>query len=160
MSASLPLQQIELLLWRKGESQPFCFPTNSPSFTTYPVPAHPRYLLEADVAFYKANCLPALHTQLSHLFLSAPQGIFLGDQAEPDFPGRCLKIEEIFSFQPKRIKKYLKAKGIRQLQISQRNFPFSVKKIRPQLGVADGGKYTLFCSLVDGEKKAFLCMTE
>ncbi|MDF4204167.1 class I SAM-dependent methyltransferase [Maribacter sp. SA7] len=59
-----------------------------------------------------------------------------------EFPGRTFKVEHIYDYS----KKSLKKSGIKKANITTRNFPDSVAEIRKKLALKDGGKNYLFCT--------------
>jgi len=117
------------------------------------------YLLEPDVAFYKARKVvqlfstyfPFLQGKLTH-----PEGYFCTSQVVSDFPGRQFRIETSFPYQPKRIRKWCKQNGITHLHVTRRKFPLSIQEIRQQTGIREGGNYFLICTLIEGKKIVFL----
>jgi 16S rRNA G966 N2-methylase RsmD len=123
-----------------------------------------NYIIEPDVAFYKARFLDFLEIGTPQYkgekttILTAPNGFFLSvNVAEmQDFPSRIFKIEQTFNYQPKRISAFLKSEKINALNVVQRNFPFSAADIRTALKVKEGGDWFLICTLFQGEKWAFL----
>ncbi len=118
-------------------------------------------ILEPDVAFYQSHTTQALFDKYFPSLKGAmnhPNGYFFSsDVPTTPFPGRVFEIKEVLSFSPKKINQYLKAHQIHQLNITKRFFPFSIKDIRKQLHIKDGGEEFLICSL-DGSKtkKAWL----
>lgn len=119
------------------------------------------YLIEPDVAFYKARFLPDIPPQYfdeKSTILTAPNGFFLSNNIEKmtDFPARVFRIEKVFKYQPKFISAYLKTEKITVLNVVQRNFPFSTSDIRTALKVREGGDLFLICTVFQGEKWAFL----
>ena len=120
-----------------------------------------NYIIEPDVAFYKARFLeniPPQYFDENSTILTASNGFFLSNDIEKttDFPARIFRIEATFSYQPKRIMAYLKTEKITALNVVQRNFPFSTADIRTALRVREGGDWFLICTLFQGEKRAWL----
>jgi 16S rRNA G966 N2-methylase RsmD len=129
--------------------------TNNDAITTF------RYIIEPDVAFYKARFLETGTPQYMDektTILTASNGFFLSNNVDKmqDFPSRIFKIEQTFNYQPKRISAFLKSEKINALNVVQRNFPFSAADIRTALKVKEGGDWFLICTLFQGEKWAFL----
>jgi hypothetical protein len=120
-----------------------------------------NYLIEPDVAFYKARFLdkgtPQYFDEKSTI-LTASNGFFLSNNVEKatDFPARIFHIEQTFNYQPKRILAFLKIEKITALNVVQRNFPFSAADIRTALKVKEGGDWFLICTVFQDEKWAFL----
>jgi THUMP domain-like/Conserved hypothetical protein 95 len=128
---------------------------NSDAKTTF------NYIIEPDVAFYKArffeNRTPQYMDEKTTI-LTASNGFFLSNNVEKisAFPCRIFQIEQSFTYQPKRISAFLKAEKITALNVVQRNFPFSAADIRTALKVKEGGDWFLICTIFQGEKWAFL----
>jgi THUMP domain-like/Conserved hypothetical protein 95 len=120
-----------------------------------------NYIVEPDVAFYKARFLentPPQYFDPKTTILTASNGFFLSNNIENlhDFPARIFHIEAAFTYQPKKILAYLKAEKIKALNVVQRNFPFSAADIRTALKVREGGDWFLICTVFKGEKWAWL----
>ncbi len=120
--------------------------------------SQPAFLAEPDVAFYKSRSTRQLLSQIEQEGLSLPykDGYIHSEQAlSPSFPGRQFRVIEMMPYKPKAIKKWLKAKKIKQLNISKRNFPDTVAQVRKQLQLSEGGKEFLLLSLYQGNRYAF-----
>jgi THUMP domain-like/Conserved hypothetical protein 95 len=120
-----------------------------------------NYIIEPDVAFYKARFLeniPPQYFDEKTTILTASNGFFLSNNVDNlhDFPARIFHIEAAFNYQPKKILAYLKAEKITALNVVQRNFPFSAADIRTALKVREGGDWFLICTVSQGEKWAWL----
>jgi 16S rRNA G966 N2-methylase RsmD len=132
--------------------------TKTDAITTF------RYIIEPDVAFYKARFLDFLeigtpqYKDEKTTILTAPNGFFLFNNVDKmqDFPSRIFQIEQTFNYQPKRISAFLKSEKINALNVVQRNFPFSAADIRTALKVKEGGDWFLICTIFQGEKWAWL----
>ena len=126
------------------------------------------YLIEPDVAFYKARFLPtffAYFADAEKAYLTASNGFVLSTECpvlehqfrEMGIPAsRVFKILETFDYQPKKIIERLKFLKINALNVVQRNFPFTTQQVRTALKVKEGGELFLICSLVNGKKTAWL----
>ena len=68
------------------------------------------------------------------------------------FPGRVFKIENILDYSKKSIKKI----GLTKANVTTRNFPDSVAKIRKKLDLKDGGEIYIFCTTDLNQKKILL----
>ncbi|WP_143099963.1 THUMP-like domain-containing protein [Robiginitalea myxolifaciens] len=101
-----------------------------------------NYLYEPNVALMKSGAfaligqrygLRKLH-QHTHLYTS---GVLL------DFPGRRFRVEQVKPYKPGKL-------GVSKANISIRNFPETVARIRKRNKIADGGdRYLFFVRLVD-----------
>lgn len=120
-----------------------------------------NYIIEPDVAFYKARFLeniPPQYFDEKNTILTASNGFLLTSIVKTivDFPARIFHIEATFPYHPKRISAHLKAEKITALNVVQRNFPFSAADIRTALRIQEGGDYFLICTVFQGEKWAWL----
>jgi hypothetical protein len=126
------------------------------------------YIVEPDVAFYKARFLHTFFSYFFHAdksFLTATNGFVLSTECpvlelqfrEMGIPAcRIFNILETFDYQPKKIIERLKLLKINALNVVQRNFPFTTQQIRTALKVKEGGELFLICTLLEGKKVAYL----
>ncbi|MEM7656783.1 MAG: hypothetical protein AAF399_11690 [Bacteroidota bacterium] len=116
-----------------------------------------HYLYEPDVAFYKARMLDRIGTLLdqAHLSLGHPQGYLHSPELIADFPGRVMKIRQIWAFQPKALKKALQQAGIQGAQVSRRGFALSPTEIRKKLGLTTKGREHLVFTQCGGQRCCF-----
>ncbi|MEM6768472.1 MAG: RsmD family RNA methyltransferase [Bacteroidota bacterium] len=163
MNTSLPSFQARIS--RAGESWSYLFHRgNKPSNLIDPSEPY-MYLHQADVSLYKlrrvsewwAEVAPTIKGGMNH-----PQGYFFSQEGvSAALPVRSYAIIRVFLYKPKKIKKTLQNIGIKKLEISKRQFPFSVAEIRKSIGIQAGGTYHLICTTFpDGSKRAFLCEIE
>lgn len=95
--------------------------------------------------FAEANNLEKLHPG-SHLYTS--------DTLLPHFQGRQFTIEQICTLSKKDIKQYLL--GIKQANITTRNFPLSVQEIRQKTRLKDGGDMYIFATTLANDLKVLI----
>jgi hypothetical protein len=154
--------QLEVKCIRKENVESFAFqPEADASFSLPHKVPNPRaedlFLLEPDVAFYKARCLPALMKDFFPILegtYNHEQGYFFTEELPPaPFPGRIFNVKDAFPYKPKALKKQL---GKEAINITRRHFPLTVRQIRKQLKLSEGGKYFLICTQLQQEKWAFL----
>lgn len=119
------------------------------------------FVWDADSAFYKARLVARLFSKYfprTKGFMENEQSFFFSSEAAPhEFPGRSFKLEAIFPYKPKALKKHFKTAGIKRAEIIQRDFPFSTKDIRKQLGLDPGGDTYLLACVIKGERKILIC---
>lgn len=113
-----------------------------------------QFLYEADIALYKAE-LAVQWFQSQPEFqtggMSSKQGYFSSEFDFPEFHGHRFKTIEIYPWKPTEIKKDLKSRGIKQIQISRRAFDLPMEAIRKQLNIKEGGKFYLLLTQVEGQ---------
>lgn len=112
------------------------------------------YLYEPHTALLKSGAfkLTAIRYRLKKLHRHSH--LYTSSQRVPDFPGRCFKIEEVIPFSAKQLKQI--AKEIPQANLTVRNFPLSVVKLRERTGIKEGGDIYLFASTLANEQKVLL----
>lgn len=117
-----------------------------------------RFLLVADVAFHKSRTVRAY---VRKYLADIPGGLRLSgdylfaDEPLDDFPGKTYRITFRHPYQPKEIRRILRSRGIRRVNVHRRNFPWSSDEIGRALGVELGGSTDIFCTLVEGEPTVF-----
>lgn len=111
------------------------------------------YLYEPNAAILKAGAFNVIASQLKVFKLHKHSHLYTSNELI-QFPGRSFKIESVEPYN----KKLFKRKNIEQANISTRNFPESVQKIRSTLKIKDGGDvYLFFTTDSDGQKVAISC---
>lgn len=162
LDAALPTEivetrlQLQLLRGDCLQEYEFAYPLAETGFAERS--SLPSFLAEPDVAFYKARALGQLweRSPKEQCTLPHPDSYFFCDTALPqDFPGRQFRVLEAMPYKPRQLKKWLKQKGLKRLNLSKRNFPESIQQIRRQLQLAEGGDQFLLFSMWQGQRYAF-----
>jgi THUMP domain-like len=119
-----------------------------------------NFIIEPDVAFYKARMLSSFYETFlknDENILTSNNGFFLSKNIILEkMPARVFKILETFDYQPKKIKNQFKILNINVLNVVQRNFPFSTQQVRTALNLKEGGELFLICTLVNERKVVWL----
>ncbi|MBO6632839.1 MAG: class I SAM-dependent methyltransferase, partial [Psychroserpens sp.] len=97
------------------------------------------YLYEPNAAILKSGGFNSVATDLGLTKIHMHSHLYTSNQRVA-FPGRCFKIETVYSFSKKEMKALTKS----QANITTRNFPESVKDIRRKYKIKDGGSNYLF----------------
>lgn len=97
------------------------------------------YLYEPNSAILKAGGFNEIAKQLPVLKLHKHSHLYTSEELT-EFPGRCFKIETVIPYNKKTVKKL----GILKANITTRNFPETVQKIREKFTIKDGGDQYLF----------------
>jgi hypothetical protein len=120
-----------------------------------------NFLIEPDVAFYKAHRLK----QLFPLFFSEKDsgwtgegGYFLSDTLPVEFPGSIYRIVETMPYHPEKIKRWLKEKGIKQAWISKKYLQGKAEAYYSALGIKEGGEYRIFLSKMSNKVQVYCCL--
>jgi len=108
------------------------------------------YVYEPNAAILKSGKMDDLVNQYSIFKLNPHTHLFTSKSLISDFPGRTFKVDNILKYDKKEVKHFLNAK---QANISTRNFPDSVSRIRKKLDLKPGGDAYLF-AIRDYENKA------
>lgn len=122
--------------------------TNQPLFsfsfldesTTPEYTAPLTYLYEPNSAILKAGGFNSIGNRFNLKKLAKNSHLYTSDMLVADFPGRVFKVEGSCSYNLKEFRKL----GIKQANISTRNFTDSVEKIKKKLQLTDGGNHYLF----------------
>ena len=112
------------------------------------------YLYEPNAAILKSGAFNSIASKLNLFKLHKHAHLYTSDILT-DFPGRSFKIENCINYNKKEFNKKI---GLKQANITTRNFPESVAKIREKLKIKDGGKnYLFFTTNLDNSKITILC---
>ena len=104
------------------------------------------WLYEPHAAVMKAGCFTTLAQRFSVKALSANSHLFLSPTRLEGFPGRQFRILHCTTMNKRQLQASLN--GIRQANITVRNFPLTVAELRKRLHIADGGDTYIFASTV------------
>jgi SAM-dependent methyltransferase len=108
------------------------------------------YLYEPDGAIIRAH----LVEQLSHLLGGAKIDrdiAYLTADRQHETPfARCYALEDSFPFQLKRLRTYLRERGIGRVTIKKRGSPIDVDELRRRLRLRGEGQRTIFLTRVQG----------
>lgn len=132
---------------------PFIISPPTPHPTTALAPADTilegLYIFEPNASILKAGQQDAFGTHYSLQKLHPQSNLFVGTQPIPDVPARQFRITSASDFSKNRLKRLLS--GMKQANITVRNFPATVADLRKRLKLKDGGKDYLFATtLQDG----------
>jgi hypothetical protein len=146
---SITIQTINFI---KKSIQKFNFKLNDNQSATYAEPK--TYLYEPNAAILKAGAFQ----QISELFnidkIHQHSHLYTSDSLI-DFPGRTFKINHIIPYDKKLIKKLIPS---RKANITTRNFPESVAKIRQKTKLKEGGnQYLFFTTNLNNKHIVLIC---
>lgn len=111
------------------------------------------YLYEADTALYKANLAIDWFASPNNPIeggMTSNNGYFSSETDDPNFHGHRFKVLEVFPWKPSSLRKVLKSKGIKKIQISRRDFDLPMEAIRKQIKIPEGGQYFLLLTNPEG----------
>ena len=113
------------------------------------------YLYEPNAAIMKSGLFGALGEELDLPKLHSNSHLFTSEDLKEYFPGRKFEILEVLPFNRKKLKKHLK---MDKANITTRNFPESVEKLRQHLKLKEGGEhYLFFTTTIKEEKICIVC---
>lgn len=115
-----------------------------------------KYLYEPNAAIQKGGCNATLTHTMNIEKLHPNSHLFTSESLLSDFPGRTFIVERVSPFSKKEIKSLLD--GIKQANITVRNFPDTVQGLRKRLKIAEGGDTYIFATtLNNGDKVLIRC---
>jgi hypothetical protein len=97
-----------------------------------------RCLIVPDVALQKGRLARRYFTERG-VWIESDNGYGFATQKPEGVMGRAIGIESIEPFDPKSLKRRLKARGIKSIDILRRDFPLSTADIARALGIREGG---------------------
>ena len=107
------------------------------------------FLYEPNASILKAGVQDALCEQYKVEKLHLFSHLFTSDKLIVDFPGRVFRIVGRSDFSKQGIKSLLS--GIKQANLTVRNFPATVQELRKKLKIAEGGSTYLFATTMNDE---------
>ena len=116
------------------------------------------YLYEPGPALLKAGCFKLLATRFGLQKLHPHSHLYTGNIYHPHFPGRRFRVGKVFSFGKQDLKQL--RSQIASANITVRNFPTTVDKLRAKLKLHDGGNHYLFATTLHNQSHVLiLCET-
>lgn len=112
------------------------------------------YLYEPNASILKAGVQDALCNIYKVEKLHAFSHLFTSDRLIEDFPGRRFRILGRSDFSKQGVRNLLA--GVKQANITVRNFPATVQELRKKLKLADGGSVYLFATTMSDNSHALL----
>ena len=112
------------------------------------------YLYEPNASILKAGVQDALCNIYKVEKLHAFSHLFTSDRLIEDFPGRKFRILGRSDFGKQGLRNLLA--GVKQANITVRNFPATVQELRKKLKLADGGSVYLFATTMSDNSHALL----
>ena len=125
----------------------YCIENNSSVLLSSPE----KYLYESNSAILKAGAFNSICHEFKVKKIATNSHIYTSETLIEDFPGRTFKIEKTIPYSPKDFKKI----GIKQANVSCRNFKHSVEEVKKKLKIKDGGNHYIFAT-TDSDNKPIL----
>ena len=156
----------ELLLVMHQQDTPFCYhcvnlsdsaqETIVPETWCDPVICEKEktFLYEPNASILKAGVQDALCEQLGVEKLHPFSHLFTSEELIASFPGRSFRILGRSDFSKQGLRTLLS--GVKQANLTVRNFPASVQELRKKLKLSDGGNFYLFATTLKDESHVLL----
>ena len=143
---------IKTINFQKRKTQEFNFNFNNKLNSLYSEPL--TYLYEPNATILKSGGFHQIPKQLGIFKLHKHSHLYTSKELI-DFPGRSFKVENVFSYDKKKLAKFLPDK---KANITIRNFPKNVAQIRKETKIKDGGKIYIFLTTdLNNKLKSIIC---
>lgn len=116
-----------------------------------PVTAPKAYLYEPDKAVIRAHLVEALAAQLNGTKIDEEIAYLTADSIQDTAFARGFVVEDVIPFQLKRLRHYLRERGIGHVTIKKRGSPLVPEELRQQLRLRGPLQRVLFLTFVQGE---------
>ena len=114
------------------------------------------FLYEPNASIMKAGCFSLLQQRFNIAPIGVNSHLFISPDEIDDFPGRRFVVETVASMNKKALKTALA--GVKNANITVRNFPLSVAELRKRLKLGDGGETYIFATTYgQREHLLFVC---
>lgn len=113
-----------------------------------------KCLYEPNASIMKAGCFDQMVSRYNVSSIGKNSHLFISNDEIGDFPGRRFHIMSISSFNKKELKQ--KLEGVKQANITVRNFPLSTDQLRKRLKIKDGGDLYIFATTVRNDQHALI----
>ncbi|WP_394749437.1 THUMP-like domain-containing protein [Spongiimicrobium salis] len=130
---------VNTINFRKNSTEKFSFLRIDEQEATVQYSMPLDYLYEPNAAILKSGAFKTIANQFSLKKLHEHSHLYTAETLL-NFPGRRFRIEAVYPFHKKNIRK----SGISKANITTRNFPESVSTLRKKLKIGDGGEVYLF----------------
>ncbi len=114
-----------------------------------------KYLFEPNPTIYKSGAFDLVGRRFGLEKLDRHSHLYTSDQLVSDFPGRIFEIEKAIDYDKVAMKENLQGT---KANVSVRNFPETVDKLRAKWKISDGGSvYTFFTTVNTKDKIVLFC---
>lgn len=144
--------KIKTVNFTKSGKEVFNFNWNEAEKATYSLPQ--KYLYEPNSAILKSGAFNLISNKLKLDKLNKNTHLYTS-KSLIDFPGRSFVIENVVPYTKAEMRAALTFK---KANITTRNFPESVAKLRKKWKIADGGEvYLFFVTDLEGKREMLVC---
>jgi hypothetical protein len=127
-------------LAKKNQEYSFDYEIEKSSVVGFSVPEN--YLYESNSAILKAGSFNGICTKFKVKKIAINSHLYTSKEKIENFPGRTFKIKKTIAYSPKEFKKL----GIKQANVSCRNFKYSVAEVKNKMKIKDGGNHYIFAT--------------
>jgi len=114
------------------------------------------FLFEANASIMKAGCFAEVSRRFHIGQVARDSHLFVSAHYVNDFPGRTFQIEAVTTMNKRDLKQHLQ--GLKQANITIRNFPVTVAELRRRLKLNEGGSIYIFATtLASGDRVLIFC---
>ena len=140
---------------KDGTMQQFCFSKEEEQNSTIEYASNLNdYIYEPNSSIMKAGAYKSIARKYKLRKFHPDSHLYTSSECVESFPGRVFKVISTFSLNKKEVKENLH--GIKQANISIRNFPGSVDELRKKLKLKDGGDIYLFATTLFNGKRMMI----
>jgi SAM-dependent methyltransferase len=115
------------------------------------------YLYEPDGAVIRAHLVQPLARALGATQIDREIAYLTGNTAVDTPFARCFALEAALPFQLKRLRRYLRARGVGEVVIKKRGSPLEPEWLRRQLRLRGDAARTIFLTQAQGEPTVLIC---
>jgi len=113
-----------------------------------------KYLYEPNTSIMKVGAFKIVAQQFDLEKLHPNTHLYTSDKLVADFQGRIFQVNAVSSFSKSDVKKHLA--NLKKANLTVRNFPESVEKLRLQLKLKEGGDTYIFATTLNNENKVLV----
>ena len=113
-----------------------------------------QFLYEPNASIMKAGCFSEVSQRFNVRQLAQNSNMFVSAELVGDFPGRSFQIEAVTSMNKHELKHHLQ--GIKQANITVRNFPLTVAELRKRLKLNEGGSVYIFATTLASDDRVLI----
>lgn len=117
-----------------------------------------RYLYEPNSSLMKAGGFNTLGTQMGLLKLHPNTHLYTSNAQFTNFPGRIFEVKDTIRFSKQEL--HLLRSKVKNANLTVRNFPESVDRLRKRLKIKDGGDEYIFATTLEDTQKVLLLCTK
>ncbi|WP_434502249.1 THUMP-like domain-containing protein [Prevotella sp.] len=148
-------QQHPVKLFCVNNEDVFITTQDQPNVAVLPISIdEAKCLYEPNASIMKTGCFDQMVSRYNVTSVGKNSHLFISNDEIDDFPGRKFYIISISSFNKKELKQ--KLEGVKQANITVRNFPLSTDQLRKRLKIKDGGDVYIFATTVWNDQHALI----